>query len=95
MPSASQVALSTATPSAPAHEGEHLHATERLVVAPAAGVFQSDPSIEVGAMIDRGSSLGSVGDVPVRSAFQGAIQGFLALDGERVTARQPIAWLRQ
>jgi len=30
-----------------------------------------------------------------RSAFAGEVQGFLALEGERVTARQPIAWLRQ
>jgi hypothetical protein len=29
----------------------------------------------------------------VRSPFEGTVMGMLALDGERVTARQPIAWL--
>ncbi|MDW3178586.1 MAG: ACP S-malonyltransferase [Acidimicrobiia bacterium] len=84
----------TSTPT-PAHEGEHLFATERLVVSPAAGVFTPDAGIEVGQAITRGSILGAVGDVEVRSAFAGEVQGFLALQGERVTARQPIAWLRQ
>ncbi len=77
------------------HEGEHLFATERLVVSPAAGVFTPETQIENGSKIARGTVLGMVGDVPVRSAFAGEIQGFLALEGERVTARQPIAWLRQ
>ncbi len=77
------------------HEGEHLFATERLVVSPAAGVFTPDTKIENGSHIAQGTVLGTIGDVPVRSAFAGEIQGFLALDGERVTARQPIAWLRQ
>ncbi|MFT7475603.1 MAG: [acyl-carrier-protein] S-malonyltransferase [Verrucomicrobiales bacterium] len=89
------IGSATATAPAPVHEGEHLFATERLVVSPAAGVFAPDPKIEVGAPITRGSVLGTVGDVDVRSAFAGEVQGFLALPGERVTARQPIAWLRQ
>ena len=82
-------------PAAPEHEGEHLFATERLVVSPAAGVFTPDEGIEVGQAIARGTVLGTVGDAEVRSAFAGDVQGFLALPGERVTARQPIAWLRQ
>ncbi len=87
--------ISNVSSHAPAHEGEHLFATERLVVSPAAGVFSPDDNVEVGAPITRGSVLGTVGDVEVRSAFAGEVQGFLALPGERVTARQPIAWLRQ
>ena len=79
----------------PTHEGEHLFATERLVVSPAAGVFTPDATIEKGTPITRGTVLGTIGDVDVRSAFAGEVQGFLALAGERVTARQPIAWLRQ
>ncbi len=86
---------SAAATTPPAHEGEHLFATERLVVSPAAGVFTPDAAIENGMAITRGAILGTVGDVAVRSAFAGEVQGFLALDGERVTARQPIAWLRQ
>lgn len=85
---------STSSP-APAHEGEHLFATERLVVSPAAGVFTPDEAVVVGASINRGSVLGTVGDIEVRSSFAGEVQGILALPGERVTARQPIAWLRQ
>lgn len=83
----------TAAP-APAVEGEHLFATERLVVSPAAGLFAPDESIANGTMISRGAVIGMIGDIEVRSAFAGEIQGFLALPGERVTARQPIAWLR-
>jgi len=84
----------TSTPT-PAHEGEHLFATERLVVSPSAGVFTPEAAIDVGQSITRGAILGTVGEVEVRSAFAGEVQGFLALPGERVTARQPIAWLRQ
>ncbi len=79
----------------PVVEGEHLFATERLVVSPAAGLFTPDSSIAAGTSIQRGSVIGVVGDIEVRSAFSGEVQGFLALPGERVTARQPIAWLRR
>jgi biotin carboxyl carrier protein len=30
----------------------------------------------------------------VRSAFRGSLEGVLVLPGERVTAGQPVAWLR-
>jgi len=86
---------STSAAPAPAHEGEHLFATERLVVSPAAGVFTPAEELTNGTTIARGAVIGRVGDVDVRSAFAGEIQGFLALHGERVTARQPIAWLRR
>ena len=76
------------------HEGEHLFATERLVVSPAAGVFTPADSVEAGSPITRGDLIGTVGEHDVRSAFSGEVQGFLAFPGERVTARQPIAWLR-
>jgi [acyl-carrier-protein] S-malonyltransferase len=38
--------------------------------------------------------IGSVADQEVRSPFQGVLQSYIAVEGERVTARQPIAWLR-
>lgn len=88
------IGSSTTSAPAPAVEGEHLFATERLVVSPAAGLFTPDESIESGTMISRGAVIGTIGDIEVRSAFAGEVQGFLALPGERVTARQPIAWLR-
>ena len=41
-----------------------------------------------------GDLLGQVGDTDVRSPFAGVLQNYIAVDGERVTMRQPIAWLR-
>jgi [acyl-carrier-protein] S-malonyltransferase len=74
-------------------EGEHLFAVERLVVSPAAGIF-TPVTIESGAVIDVGAVIGHVGEHEVRSPFRGVLQSFIAVDTERVTSRQPIAWLR-
>lgn len=75
-------------------EGEHLFATERLVVSPGAGVFTLAVDCEPGREIAAGDLLGTVGTQEVRSSFAGELMGVLALEGERVTSRQPIAWLR-
>jgi [acyl-carrier-protein] S-malonyltransferase len=75
-------------------EGEHLFAAERLVVSPSAGVFTPESSVTVGSQINVGHIIGRVGDNDVRSPFAGVIQNFIAVEGERVTAHQPIAWLR-
>ncbi|MAT03608.1 MAG: [acyl-carrier-protein] S-malonyltransferase [Acidimicrobiaceae bacterium] len=74
-------------------EGEHLFAVERLVVSPAAGIF-TPASIASGDQIEVGTVIGRVGDHEVRSPFRGILQSFIAVDTERVTSRQPIAWLR-
>jgi len=82
------------SPSAPPHiEGEHLFAVERLIVSPAAGIFTpiKIPSL---SPILVGQVIGHVGEHEVRSAFDGLLQAYIAVDGERVTSRQPIAWLR-
>lgn len=76
------------------HEGEHLFAVERLVVSPASGVFTPIATIQAGDRISIGQTLGSIGDTPVVSVFEGILQSFIAVEGERVTLRQPIAWLR-
>lgn len=76
------------------HEGEHLFAVERLVVSPAAGVFQPLGSICDGATIAVGTVVGHIGATEVRSPFAGILQSYIAVEGERVTVRQPIAWLR-
>ncbi|HQZ33136.1 MAG TPA: ACP S-malonyltransferase [Ilumatobacteraceae bacterium] len=76
------------------HEGEHLFAAERLVVSPAAGVFLPLGSISDGATIAVGTVVGHIGDTEVRSPFAGILQSYIAVEGERVTLRQPIAWLR-
>lgn len=76
------------------HEGEHLFATERMVVSPAAGVFAPAPGVEAGLELAPGTVLGTVGGHEVRSPFAGTLVGMLAVEGERVTTSQPIAWLR-
>ncbi|MFM8310785.1 MAG: hypothetical protein ACKOAZ_02690 [Ilumatobacteraceae bacterium] len=78
----------------PQHEGEHLFAVERLVVSPAAGLFTPVAGIADGTRIEVGTVLGHVGDTEVRSPFEGIVQSYIAIDGERVSMRQPIAWLR-
>jgi len=85
------------TPAAPAPaplEGEHLFAVERLVVSPAAGVFTRRPGLADGAVVSVGTVIGTVGETDVRSLFDGVLQSLIAADGERVTAHQPVAWLR-
>jgi [acyl-carrier-protein] S-malonyltransferase len=80
--------------SAGVHEGEHLFATERLVVSPGTGVFTPLPDIDAGSAVEPGTVLGTVGEHEVRSPFAGVVMGMLAVTGERVTTSQPIAWLR-
>nr|MCU0260128.1 acyltransferase domain-containing protein [Ilumatobacteraceae bacterium] len=84
---------STRSLPAPSIAGEHLFAVERLVVSPAAGIFTPLP-IDDGAHVDVGDVIGHVGEHEVRSPFAGVLQGFIAVDTERVAPRQPIAWLR-
>ena len=87
--------MAAARPASPAvHEGEHLFASERIVVSPGAGIFAPSDTIVNGSRINVGDVLGLVGDVEVRSPFAGVIESFIAVAGERITPRQPIAWLR-
>jgi [acyl-carrier-protein] S-malonyltransferase len=76
------------------HEGEHLFAVERLVVSPGAGIFTPIGTLREGSPITVGDVIGHVGELEVRSSFAGVLQSYIALDTERVTPRQPIAWLR-
>jgi [acyl-carrier-protein] S-malonyltransferase len=76
------------------HEGEHLFASERLVVSPAAGVFTPADDVAEGQHIERGRVVGHVAGHEVRSPFRGTVKGLLAVTGERLTRSQPIAWLR-
>lgn len=86
--------LAGESPHPKALDGEALYMSERIVVSPAAGVFTLDPRWSEGAHVEVGDLLGHIGDVEVVSLFAGSIGGFSALDGERVTASQPIVWLR-
>lgn len=84
---------STVAPLARNHEGEHLSMTVRMVVSPAAGIFRPVADIGKGSSISVGGLLGHIGDIEVRSSFAGQVSGMIAVDGERVTVAQPIAWL--
>jgi [acyl-carrier-protein] S-malonyltransferase len=44
--------------------------------------------------IEVGTVIGMVGDVEVRSPFDGILQNFIAAEGERLAMREPVAWLR-
>jgi [acyl-carrier-protein] S-malonyltransferase len=88
------VDASTQATSADHSEGEHLFAAERLVVSPAAGVFTPTGDLAEGQHIEAGRVIGHVAGHEVRSAFRGTVKGLLAVAGERLTHRQPVAWLR-
>ena len=75
-------------------EGEHLFATDRMVVSPCAGVFTPLANLGPGSVVAAGDLLGHIGVTEVRSPFAGELMGWLAVDTERVTASKPIAWLR-
>jgi biotin carboxyl carrier protein len=80
---------------------EDLHVPERLIAAPAAGVFRSNPPEVVtseGEIVRAGQVLGTIevtGEaVPVTSPHTGFLMGLLAHPGERVRSSQPVAWVR-
>lgn len=88
--------------------GEELEVSERVILAPAVGVFQpaaeslapaDDPGTGGEAkVVSEGEVVGMIEArgqaLPVRSAFSGFLIGLLAHPGERVRAGQPVAWLR-
>ena len=83
--------------------GETLGVPERVIVAPAVGVFRPlGPGAGGGALdgevIAAGQAIGVVegpgASTPVRSPFRGALVGMLARADERVREGQPVAWLR-
>lgn len=80
---------------------EDLTVPERIVCAPAAGVFRPAPPTNVtaeGEIVYAGQVVGSIEgtDAPaeVVSPFTGFFMGMLAHAGERVRAAQPILWVR-
>jgi biotin carboxyl carrier protein len=77
--------------------GEHTAVSERMIVAPAVGVFRSF-GVDEGTVIDEGDAVGIVEGpgtkAAVRSPFRGTLMGMLAHPGERLRAGQPVAWLR-
>ena len=88
-------ALAIDAPAAPTVlGGENLYVTERLIVSPCAGIFTLVAGVSDGQQISVGDVIGHVAGEEVRSAFAGTVMGIMATEGERVTARQSVAWLR-
>ena len=81
-------------------QGEQLGVPERVILAPALGVFRpvDDEPAPEGEVVEEGQVVGviEVGGrrLPVRSAFTGLLVGMMAHPGERVREGQPVAWLR-
>jgi biotin carboxyl carrier protein len=80
---------------------EDLDVPERLIAAPAAGVFNLLPPDVVtseGEIVQAGQTMGFIernaGQVTVVSPHTGFLMGLLALPGERVRDGQPLAWVR-
>ena len=88
------IAATPQTSAVGTHEGEHLFATERLVVSPGAGIFEPAPEVGEGTIVEPGQVVGTVGGQEVRTPFKGILMGVLAIAGERVSISQPVAWLR-
>ncbi len=86
--------------------GEVLAVPERVIVAPAVGVFRPLGEIDDvnlaettdGTVVAAGQAIGVIegpgSSTPVRSPFGGFLVGMLARRGERVREGQPVAWLR-
>ena len=81
--------------------GEQLMVPERVVIAPAVGIFRPLPPETVtaeGELVTEGQVIGTIEVVgesrTVRSPFTGFLMGMLADAGERVRKGQPVAWLR-
>jgi multidrug efflux pump subunit AcrA (membrane-fusion protein) len=88
----------------PVH-GEVLAVPERVIVAPAVGVFRplGDSDVDLTesgdvTLVSAGQAIGVIegpgSSTPVRSPFGGFLVGMLARAGERVREGQPVAWLR-
>jgi biotin carboxyl carrier protein len=81
-------------------QGEQLGVPERVILAPAVGVFRPTEEHEApeGKTVTAGDIVGVVEasgrELPVRSAFTGRLVGMMAHPGERVREGQPVAWLR-
>ncbi|MGH9023685.1 MAG: biotin/lipoyl-containing protein [Acidimicrobiia bacterium] len=80
--------------------GECLLVPERVIVAPAVGIFRPADTVgeAPGEAISEGQAIGVVegpgSSTPVRSPFRGHLMGMMAGAGDRVREGQALAWLR-
>lgn len=82
-------------------QGERLLVLERMIVAPAVGVFRPlEPEIVTceGEFVEKDQAIGVLEgpgmEIVVRSPFRGFLMGMLAEPGQRLREGQPVAWLR-
>ena len=77
------------------HDAIALTGPERMIVAPAAGVFE--PAMADGAPIHRGQVVGHIrrgsDRVEITSPFDGRARGVFAWPDERVRRFQPVLWM--
>jgi biotin carboxyl carrier protein len=73
--------------------GEFVEMNERIVISPAVGRVEFPSEVQVGTVINVGDKVAVVGGELVCSAFSGRLMGVLALDGQRITTGQALAWL--
>ena len=81
--------------------GESIHVLERVIVAPALGVFRPAPVATFtteGEIVSAGQTIGIIEcsgtEIPAQSRFAGFLMGLMASAGERVREGQPLAWIR-
>lgn len=81
--------------------GETLSVPERVVVAPATGIFHrldGQIPMNAGDLVNRGDAIGVVQSLGVSTLIQSPFRGFLvailASEGQRLRPGQPVAWLR-
>ena len=65
-----------------------------LGVSIGVGVVMMIAAMVTGIRVTTGALLGHIGDQEVRSSFAGELMAWLAVDTERGTSSQPIAWIR-
>jgi biotin carboxyl carrier protein len=82
-------------------QGETLAVTERVIVAPAVGVFRPAEPVTItaeGELVADGQVIGWVdgpgSSIAVVSPFCGFLMGMLARPGDRLRCGQAVAWLR-
>jgi [acyl-carrier-protein] S-malonyltransferase len=78
--------------------GEGLLVPERMIVAPAVGVFRPLADVDAGDRVAAGQPVGHLEgpgtSTPVCSPFSGQLVGMLVHAGERLREGQPVAWMR-
>ena len=73
--------------------GDRFDGYERLIVTPIGGIFRRDEAIVAGQYLEAGDVVGTIGDHAIRSLFDGQLQDFIAVNGERLRPYERVAWL--